>query len=276
MANITKTTAANFIPSIWSQSTLRALEANLVMASVVTRQYEGAITAFGDTVKVQKISDMAAGDKAASTDVTFEAITEGQVTITINKHKYAALKLEDVVAAQANVDLRAQYAGKMAYALRKAIDLDLLSEYAGWTNIVGVAGSDIDEATILEAIQKFDDANVPEDNRSLVIKPKDVRAIRQIPRFTEADKLGGGTAPLVTGQIGEIHGVRTLKTTQVPVVSGATKCQMFHTEGLALCMQKDVRVQADYNIRSLAWEVVADVLYGYGELRDEGGVLVNT
>src|SRR6185369_5013934 len=102
MANITVTTAANFIPEIWSKEVKLAVESNLTMAKLVVRDFEGDISAAGDTVHIQDISNLSVGNKAASTDVTFEAITEGQTNITIDKHKYAAFKLEDIVAVQSN------------------------------------------------------------------------------------------------------------------------------------------------------------------------------
>jgi len=41
-------------------------------------------------------------------------------------------------------------------------------------------------------------------------------------------------------------------------------------------VQADVRIQSDYNIRSLATEVVADVLYGVAEYRDTFAVRILT
>src|SRR3990172_4577991 len=142
MANVTVTTAANFIPEIWAKDVKRATEANLVMMPRVNTMFSSDIKTKGDTLHIPDLSNLTAGDKAASTDVTFEAVTEGKTDLSIDKHKYAAFKVEDIVKVQSAYDLMSLYTEKAGFALAKAMDTSLLSLYSGLSQSVGSAGRD--------------------------------------------------------------------------------------------------------------------------------------
>lgn len=295
VGNITTTTAANFIPEIWSSECKIETEANLTMADLVNRSYEGEIKEYGDTVHITDISNLSARNKNASTDVTFETITEGKVDLVINKHKYAAFKLEDIVKIQSKVDLRSQYTKKVGYALAKEIDTDLLALYSGLSQSAGSAGVDITDANILTAIQYLDEADAPAGDRSLVIAPSQASALLGIDKFVRADAVGylSKMSPVVTGHLetgsfqpqdvkgyfGQIYGVGIYISSNVPTTGTSpvsTHNLLFHKDAFVAAIQRGIRIQSDYNIRSLATEVVADVLYGVLELRDAFAVRLLT
>jgi hypothetical protein len=104
MADITTTTAAVFLPTIWSVDTVRATEAALVFAGLVKR-YDAMVKTRGQTIEIPNISNLVASAKTANTDVTNSAITETATVLNINKWYYAAFKIEDMVAVQSNYDL---------------------------------------------------------------------------------------------------------------------------------------------------------------------------
>jgi hypothetical protein len=291
--NITVTTAANFIPEIWSPECRIATEANLVMAKLVNTDFEGEIKEYGDTVHIADISNLTADDKDAGVDVSFETITEGKVDLLINKHKYAAFKLEDIVKVQSRVDLRAKYTEKVGFALAKAIDTDLLGLYSALGQSVGTAATNITDPVILRAIQYLDDADAPAGQRSLVLTPSQMHALLAIDKFVRADAVGylAAMSPITTGKLqggdfspnavkgyfGQIYGVSVYVSTNVTTTGTSpisTHNLLFHRDAFLLAKQQDIRTQADYNIRSLATEVVADVLYGVLEFRDEFAVRV--
>jgi len=292
--NITVTTAANFIPEIWSKDAKIATESNLVMAKLVNRQFEAEME-MGDTLHIPDISDLTAQTKSAGTDVTFETVTEGKVDVSIDKHYYAAFKLEDIVKVQTDQDLQARYTEKVGYALAKQIDTDLLGLYSGLSQSVGSAGVAITDANILTAIQYLDDADAPSGERFLVLKPAQMKAILGIDKFVRADAVGylAAMSPIVTGRLqggnfdptvvkgyfGQIYGVSVYISTNV-ITSGSSPVStfnlLFQKDAFLLVSQQDIRFQQDYNIRSLANEVVADTIYGVAEFRDAFAVKVLT
>jgi len=294
MADITVTTAANFIPEIWSKEAKIATEANLVMAKLVNRQFEAEMEV-GDTLHIPDISNLSVNDKVAETDVTFEAITEAKTDVSIDKHKYAAFKLEDIVEVQANQDLMARYSQKLGYALAKQLDTDLLALYSGLSQSVGTAGTAISDDNLRRAIQYLDDADAPSGSRSLVINPAGMNALLDIDKFVRADAVGylASMSPMVTGRLqdgefnptevkgyfGQIYGISVYVSTNVATTGTSpvsTHNLLFHTDAFVLIQQEAIRVQNDYNIRSLAEEVVADTIYGVSEYRDAFAVRVLT
>lgn len=278
--NITTTTAAVFIPEIWSAEVKRAVESNLTMARLVLRSFEGDIKAKGDVVHINDISNLSVGDKSASTDVSYETITEAQTDLTIDKHKYAAFKLEDIVAVQSNTDLLKEYSNKVGYALAKQVDTDLLALYVALSQSTGSDGTDISAATFLTAIQYLDNADAPETDRSGVFAAGQKKAFLNVDQFVRYDAtgIGGQQNPIIRGQFGELYGVRLYFSTNVTTTGSPSGDHnlVFHKEAFALAMQRDIRIQSQYDIDALAEKVVGDVLYGVVEYRDTFGVVVKT
>lgn len=278
--NITVTTAANFIPELWSPMVKRAVESNLTMARLVMRDFEGEIKQKGDTVHIADISNLSVGDKSASTNVNYETITEDKTDLTINKHKYAAFKLEDIVAVQSNVNLMSEYSNKIGYALAKQVDTDLLALYANLSQSCGSDNTAITEDNFLAAVQYLDLADAPETDRSAVFSAGQKANFLSVDQFVRYDAtgIGGQQSPIIRGQFGELYGIKIFFSTNVTTTGSPSGDHnlVFHKEAFALAMQKDIRLQSQYDIDALAEKVVGDVLYGVTEYRDSFGVVVKT
>lgn len=171
MADITTTTAAVFIPELWSMETLRQQEAALVVAPLVKR-YDSLVKGRGDTVHIPEVSNLVANDKLANTDVTLQAITENERTILIDQWKEASFLVEDIVKTQSNYDLMAEYTSKAGYAIARAVDTSLLALWSAFTNpAVGTYGVDVTDPVLIAALQKLDEANAPLEDRAIILKP---------------------------------------------------------------------------------------------------------
>jgi len=283
--NITTTTAAVFLPALWSMETQRAAEAALVTAPLVKR-FDSMVKERGQVIHIPKVSNLSARAKAANTDVTFETITESEATITINNHYYAAFAVEDIVKVQSNYDLMAEYTSKSGYAVAQKIDTDLLAQYSNFTNSVGTYGTDITDSTIVSAIQYLNQANAPMEDRAFVIAPSQLAAIMKIDKFTSASYLGrfNESSPVTKGPNsrylwGEIYGIPVYYTTQVPVTVASpnqTNNILIHKEALALALQQAPRTQAQYYNTALAWKVTVDAIYGLTTYRADFGVTVKS
>ena len=281
ISTIGTTEAAVFIPEIWGDSVLAAVEANLVMANLVDRQYEGSISKFGDTVRVPNVSNLSANPKVAGTSVTVQAPTETDLTILIDKHYETSFYVEDIAAIQANKPLREIYTKKAGYAIAKAIDDQLMALYAGLSQNDALAGnSAITEDGILKALLYLDNAEAPLNDRSIVIKPSQKKAMLKIDKFVRGDYTGGnatGASPMATGQIGEVFGCKVYVSSQIPITGGTVAHNlMFQKEAFALAVQMSPRVQAQYKQEYLATLVTVDVLFGVKEMRDTFGVDIQT
>jgi len=282
MANITTTTAAVFLPTLWSVETLRATEMALVAAGLVKR-YDALVKSRGQTINIPNISNLAVNPKSQNTDVTTQAITETSTPLNINKWYESSFEIEDMVAVQSNYDLRSEYSEKAGYAIAKQVDTDVLANYASWTTTdVGTYGVDIGDAAIVAAIRTLNINDMPLENRAFIIHPNQLAAIMKIDKFVKADYLGEYNLPTPVKKgpnsrymWGEIYGVPVYYTNNIPVTGGSpvqTHNMLLHKEAIALALQQAPRLQAAYWLPSLAWKVVVDVIYGTTALRLTGGV----
>ena len=272
MSNLTTTTSAVFIPEKWSTDVIRAREAKLVMAKIVKRFDSDATD--GDTIHVPNISHLVANEKVQGVDVSFQAPTESEITINLDQHYECSFKLEDIVKVQSKYDLNSEYTRETGYALAKQIDGTLTALATGFSQTTGTYNTAITTDVILDAIQLLDDADVPEDDRHFVMKPKTKRDIIDIATYISNDFVNG--KPVESGKLGSIYGVDAHMTTQIVKSGNNTNNMLFHRDALALAVQKDVTTNSDYATASIAHIVVTDSIWGVKELRDDHGVLVKS
>jgi hypothetical protein len=279
MANVTVTTAAVFIPEVWSDDILRVVEANLIIGPRV-HNYSSDVEKCGDIIHVPAITEIAATAKTAGTDVTFTANTESEVQIAIDQHWYAAVKIEDIAQAQAKANLRSEYTNTIGYSIAKKMDATLAALAAGFSQTTGTTNTAITDAVILSSIQYLDEANAPFTDRHFVIKPAAKKDILSLDKFVLFQNTGAvnGSSRVLNGQLGEVYGVEVGVTTQITQSASPVTNQnmMFHRDAIGLATQESVRVQSQYAIQSLAWQVVADAIWGVKEMRDTFGVLVKS
>lgn len=286
MADISTTTAAVFLPTIWSMDVLMATENALVAAGLV-RRFDSQVKARGQALQIPNVSNISATAKAIDTDVVPSAVTETAITININKWYYAAVKVEDMASVQANYDLRSLYSEKIGYGVAKQVDSDVLGLYTGLTTTdVGSYGNDIDDATIVQALLTLNLGDVPMEDRAFIVSPYQIASIMKIDKFVRADVLGQvqSASPVRTGPNsrylwGEIYGTPVYYTNNIPT-NVATPTQthnvLIHKEAWALAMQQAPRLQAQYLVASLAWLVVVDAIYGVNTIRPTFGVEVRS
>ena len=286
---VTVTTAATFIPDIWSDEIVAAYKKNLVLANAVMKMsFKGKK---GDVVHVPAPTRGSASAKAASTAVTLIAATETEVTISINKHYEYSRLIEDIVEAQALNSLRNFYTSDAGYALAKQVDTDLVqlgrsfnggagtNVYATGSFIGGdgttayVAASNNESAltdvAIRRTIQRLDDNDTPMDNRFFLIPPSSRNTLMGLSRYTEQAFVGNGNA-IRNGEIGQLYGIPVYTSSNCDTTSGsaaARVCLMGHRDAMVLVEQVAVRSQVQYKQEYLATLYTADTLYGVANLR---------
>jgi hypothetical protein len=295
---VTNTSAAKFIPEIWSDEVIAAYKTNLVLANLVKKM--SMTGKKGDVIHVPKPARGSAHAKTAGTAVTIQNSTESEVLININKHFEFSRMIEDITEVQALASLRQFYTGDAGYGLAKQVDTDLFELAKSFGNgngssYVNTGSFQINTSTgALEAfdadgagdigvftdavfrglIQKMDDADVPMDNRSFIVPPSLRNAIMGIERYTSTDFVNGKTVE--TGKIGNLYGVDVFVSTNVPVIDttgGASirGAQLIHKDTSVLAEQQAVRSQTQYKQEFLGTLYTADTLYGVQVMRPEAG-----
>ena len=283
---VTKATAKTFIPAIWSDEIIAAYEKSIVMKPLVKSIKMSGKK--GDTIHIPMPTRSDANVKAAEKQVTLIANTEGEKVITIDQHWEFSKLIEDIVEKQALSSLRSFYTSDAGYALARKVDSDLIAASDGWDHKIdslgGNPGSSADphvEGNALEfcdqafrdAIQLLDDADVPMENRKLVIPPSARNQIMGIDRYVSSDFVNG--RGVVNGKIGELYGVDIYTSTNLTAnASGEKPCLLFHTDALVMAEQMGIRTQTQYKQEYLADLMTADTLYGFDVYRPECGVQI--
>jgi len=292
--SVTTTTAANFIPEIWSDEIVAAYKKNLVLANLVMKMnFKGKK---GDTIHIPAPTRGSASAKAAETAVTLIAATESEVQVSINKHYEYSRLIEDIVEAQALNSMRQFYTSDAGYALARQVDTDLVqlgrsanggtagaAAYAaayvggdGTTAYVAASNNEsaLTDAAIRRTIQRLDDNDTPMDNRFFLIPPSSRNTLMGLARYTEQAFVGTGDA-IRTGEIGNLYGIPVFTSSNADTTSGsgaARVCLMGHKDAMVLVEQVGVRSQVQYKQEYLATLFTSDTLYGVAALRSAASV----
>jgi hypothetical protein len=217
-------TVQNFIPTIWSARLNESLKKNLVYGNVVNTDYEGEIRGQGSTVKINSIGAVTIGnyDKAAGIGNPQE-LDATQKTLVIDQAKYFNFQVDDVDAAQANVNLLDGGIVEASYGLANMVDQYLAGFYTEVKaeNTMGndttpmIPTKDTAYDLLIDLGVMLDENNVPETERFVVVTAWYYGLLLKDARFTKDPNI------IRTGYVGEIDGMTVYKSNNVPNTSGA-------------------------------------------------------
>lgn len=294
--SVTTTSAASFIPEIWSDEIVASYKKNLVLANLVKKMsFKGKK---GDTVNIPSPARGNASLKVATDAVTLIANSETNIQVLINQHYEYSRLIEDIVEVQALSSLRSFYTEDAGYALARRIDTDLVrlgrafngatigtNDYAtSNTATRAFVGSDgttaynsttsnaaaLTDAAIRRTIQRLDDNDIPMDGRFFLIPPSSRNTLMGLARYTEQAFVGNGDA-IRNGEIGQLYGMAVFATSNADTGagnSGADRiCLMGHRDAMVLVEQLGIRSQTQYKQEYLGTLFTADTLYGVKALR---------
>ena len=301
---VDNTSAATFIPEIWSDEVIAAYEKNLVLANLVKKMSMSGKK--GDTIHIPKPTRGTANAKVENTAVTVQNAVETEVLVTINKHFEYSRLIEDITEAQALASLRQFYTGDAGYALAKQVDDDLFGlgksfgdgDGSDWVHsnvyyndastgttayaVDTVAAADVfTDAFFRDMVQKMDDQDAPMDGRFLAIPPALRNAIMGIDRYVSSDFVDG--RGVVNGKIGNLYGIDIYVTSNCPTIEtagdnaagGAVRGAILgHKDTMVMAEQVGVRSQTQYKQEFLGTLYTADRLYGIQVLRPETGFVL--
>ena len=309
-SHVTNTTAATFIPELWSDEIIAAYKSNLVFANLVNKMPMKGKK--GDTLHIPKPTRGSASAKAAETQVTLIAATETEVVVNINKHYEYSRMIEDITDVQALSSMRKFYTDDAGYALAKQVDTDLFllgtgfgdgtvaaglpadwvhsnSFYVDGANGITpfventVAATDVfSDLAFRQLITELDNNDTPMDNRALVIPPSVRETIMGIDRYQSSDFVN--ERGVVNGKIGSLYGVDVYVSTNCPEIESAGEnlngtigvrgAMLVHKDAIVLAEQMGVRSQSQYKQEYLGDLFTADTLYGTQVLRPESGLVI--
>jgi N4-gp56 family major capsid protein len=221
----------NFIPELWSAELLVNLKNSLVFGNplVINRNYEGEVSRFGDTVRINSIGGVTVANYTKNANhVAPEVLSDSQMVLTIDQAKMFNFQIDDVDRAQQNPKLMSAAMREAAFALANEADThiaNLLDNGTPAGNTLTDVSYDNTFEDYYEAFVdlgvKLDENNAPTDGRWAIMRPSVIGVLRKDDRFvsfgTEANRAvaAGGT-----GVLGTIAGFNILVSNKVPNGNG--------------------------------------------------------
>ena len=269
----------NFIPQVWSANLLVSLKKNLIYGQpgVVNRDYQGEITAYGDTVKINSIGAVTVGDYTKNTDMDApETLTDNQTTLLIDQAKYFNFQVDDIDQAQQNPKVMQQAMQEASYALRNTADQFIANRMATGVLPSAMIGDDTtpivptkDDAYeyLVDLGTLLDEHDVPEEGRWVIVSPWYYGLLEKDERFTHATAQGDDV--IRNGVIGRASGFTVMKSNNVPNTEG-TKYKIIAGHSIAFSYAEQAsQVEAYRPERRFADAVKGLHLYGGKLVRPE-------
>ena len=234
----------NFIPEVWSAKLFVRLRKLLVHASVINRDYEGEISAFGDTVRINEIGAIDVSTYTKNTDMTVQTLDSAQKMLTIDQAKYFNFSIDDIDAFQAKPKLIDGAMSEAAYAIADTIDQHIAGLYTQAGNSVTALTVSVGAVLLnLSNMQlALDEANVPTTGRYLPIPPwynqHLVRATSGAVAATGVPKVFDD-GMIVSGYVGTLFGFNLLMSNNINNngtvwnMMGFTRAAITHAQQIA-------------------------------------------
>ena len=204
----------NFIPTLWSAKILNTFEISHVLAGLCNNDYEGEISAQGDTVKINTVGAITVASYVKnSTSITPEELQAPQTVLNIDQADYFAFKIDDVDKAQANVSVMSKAMSNAGYAMSDSLDvkIGLLYDQAGHT----VTDATFDAALALDTIglaaQYLSESGVPKTGRWLALPPWVITKLT-LSKILNTEGSVDANLAYVSGFVGKIMGFNVFES----------------------------------------------------------------
>ena len=228
-----------FIPEIYSKKVQIALRKAAVAEAICNTDYMGEISSFGDTVNIIKEPQIAVADYTRGLAVVATNLTDQELVLTIDQAKSFSFKIDDLEKRFSHVNFQAVAADNAAYALRDAMDSNILAAISAGATVttgmgtvaapidIGFATGEIDPLNQMSlAAKELDEANAPEDGRWFVAAPEWYNQLANTSSKLLSVDFNAGQGSIRNGLVasGLLRGFQMYKSNNVPTndLSGAT------------------------------------------------------
>ena len=255
--------SGSFIPTVWSAKMNAKFYATTVFSDIANTDWQGEISNMGDKVVINTPPSLTVSNYVPGAGLNYEVPTPIVQELLIDKGKYFAFHVNDVLEYQSKPDLIDTFSADAAQQMRIAIDSDVLYRafnQADAANKGATAGAKsgkynlgtdaapvtLTASNVLEKILQMasvmDEQNLPDDSRWLLIDPY-TRSLLMQSNLAQANFMGDNTSIVRNGLIGTIdrfklyvtnHLPKAVAGTNTPWISGdGTDSSVTSTSGLA-------------------------------------------
>lgn len=229
----------NFTPTLWSTKLLVSLKKRLVFGQpgITNRDYQGEITAQGDTVKINSIGSITISSYTKGSTISSpQEIVSAQTELVIDQADYFHFFVDDIDAAQNNVSVMNQAMVEAGYGLANKSDQFLAgllkAPFTGSSALANQLGTTGTPKTISAATDAYNYlvdlgvilgmANVPDEGRWVIIPEWFEGQMLKDDRYTRSFLTNTATDAFLNGMVTRTAGFNVMKSNNLPVgVAGA-------------------------------------------------------
>lgn len=232
LATVRSTVFANdldaFVPEVWAQESLMILEANMVAANLVHRDFQDAIAQFGDTVNTRLPAEFKAARKTDADNVDIQDAVATNVPVVLDQHIHTSFIIKDGEESKGFQMLRDVYLEPAMLSLSQMVDEVVLGQAYqfltlddGTPNVVGQLGVAATKQNVIALREKMNENKVPQQGRNLIMTPATEADLLAVDLFTSAEKVGDEGTALREASLGRKFGIQNWMSQNTPGVSGA-------------------------------------------------------
>ena len=235
-------TSGSFIPTLWSAKLNQKFYKATVFGEIANTSYEGEISGRGDKVVINNRPDITINDYQVGTSLSYQVPTPSTVELPIDRAKYFAFQVNDVVAHQSQPKLMDMFSDDASMQMKISIDSSVLlgtaTKQGIWNDVpaanqgatagaisggynLGTATAPVTLtaanvlATLTALAGVLDEQNIPETDRWLVIDPL-TRQILMQSNLAQAQFMGDDKSMVRNGKIGMIDRFTVYVSNQLP------------------------------------------------------------
>ncbi len=215
-----------FIPEMWAQESLMILEANMVAAALVHRDFENEIANFGDVVNTRRPAAFTSTRKVDGDAIVNQDAQATNVPVKLDQHWYTSFMIYDGEASKSFKDLVATYLVPAVSAIAQGIDQQVVTQcyrFIPAGGVVGKLGTAIGKSTIIDAREVLNTNKVPLGDRRFIIGSSMEGDLLSVGEFTKVNEAGDAGSALREGNIGRKFGFDFFMDQNAPsVAAGST------------------------------------------------------
>ncbi len=273
-------TLANFMPVITAKECKAFMMKNLVCLPLFNRDFEKYLISGGDTIQVNPLLEVGVeAVNTAAAPTPYNTDQGAYISLIINYwYESYPVGVNDFQDKRGVPDYMTAILPRLSYAVAKQIDTSVAALFSGVTNYVGTDGDAVTLEILLNAKEYLDKAEVPEDDRVLIIDPGTHKDLMLDEAFVNS--LYGAKDAIGPGELGhnQVLGCNVYKTTNLAALNTSYHYAfMGHRDALLVALP-------DGGIKPATWREEsrhttfhrASAWWGCVEFRDDHGVYIKT
>lgn len=291
--NFTNTDLQYVIPELWP-----GLIEEQMFADTVAMDHFLDLSYLGEGHDIINIPDFYTNTYTAQTqstqgaEITTTAHAGGGAQLTINTHKYLGMVFGNLTRAQIgkNYDVVGVITNQIGSTLKDVVEDALFALWSGLTtNSSGDTATVLTDLEIRNAIQDVENRNAnSQKGFKWFFHPTTFWSqVAGIQKIYDASMFGapslvktGGIGRATMSDKGSLYGIPIAVSTNVVAALLTHRNLLAHKNAFCYAFQSPgaskVHVTYTYEPRNLGWLLLADIVYGVKELRDELAVVVNS